>query len=668
MSALGRIGWVLGILAFCGCEKVPLDALTAEFTLADATWFADEQTLFFFYRVTAEQGLGPESQIEVTWRTDDVRVPWTAVSALSPVHLHEQVDCGAKGRCGSTSLKVVGVPREVGLRLRYHRDGELTRDATVMLNVIDSGPPHTNRSLAVYGVFDETNNHVQWRARHQFPTLRNEQAQELGLRRTFQILDPQAGDLWVPPGNPYGYAFAASCPGGMMPLGWQPSATSERAIFESTELPLSTSTAPLLCARSVVVDAKGTFEAAAVARKNPQVRAAFPALRSPIRADTSVGFVLRPCALTISEPHLKMQIQRLLLTGAPEICIDNWRDPGFAADLVTRFRARIDEVRAQGNDMVLTIALHHDDTSGKLADAVENALEQVLPFESAKSSPRLSGAFIFDSFSHTLVRPALRRLVLWCPANLDLEDLDLASSAAQRSCPLLPDLPDIKLGPFKFSNLAILPTRAQYLKFIGKYSDAQAGRMEELQFLAPERTPISQNLPLGDFAVATLFNNEILTAAPSDAFSFCAGGDERAASVIFRSVAAPTMPLPIGVLPQFHEAAHESSYALGLLWDFPFLLRLKYQVTVAGAATVFAVTVPFGISSTDQAYYGTTLWQTGEFALNHTLLQCTRFCDHPTFDSAGVYNVNALFRAAFGNQCYRPKYPALGEGGFPLDP
>jgi hypothetical protein len=138
-------------------------------------------------------------------------------------------------------------------------------------------------------------------------------------------------------------------------------------------------------------------------------------------------------------------------------------------------------------------------------------------------------------------------------------------------------------------------------------------------------------------------------------------------AVVFRTALSPE-PRPLELLPETHQGRPQSPYALGLLWDFPFLLRLQYEVIIAGAASALSLTVPFGISSSDQAYYGTELWQGGEFPLGDTLSQCTRFCDHPTFDSAGVYNVGASFRRAYGRQCYRPRYPALGDGGFPLDP
>jgi hypothetical protein len=665
---MGRALPILAVVALASC-KVPIVDINAAFAVADATWFEEEETLFAFYRVDAEQGIGPESQIELAYNTDQVAVEWTPLQQITPVHTHVPVDCGARSMCGSISLHERLVPRNVRLQLRYHRDGAMTLPATVTYNVINTGPPQTNRSLLVYGVFDGTNNHVQWRARHQFPTLRNEQAQAFGLRRWFKVEAPLHGDVGeVFAGNPYGYGFGPACPGGMTALGYGPLETTDRAMFDPHELPLSTSTSPHLCAVATVSDAKGTFAAPAIAQKNPEVRPAFPALRSPIREDTKIGFLLRPCAKNISDQHLAMQKQRLLLTTEdPEICVDNWQDPSFADQLAAKFRARVDLVRAQGKDMVLAIALHHDVSGGQLNKVLESALGQVLPPESAKSSPRLSGAFVFDSYGYLVAQAGVHQLALWCPAR-NPDDLDLLTNA-QQSCPLQPDMPELALGPFSIKNLPILPTRAQYLTFISKYSEAQAGHMTGLTFLAPERTPLSDNVPVGDFGVATFFNNEILTAAPTDAFSFCQTEDNPFAQiVVFRVPALAPDPIPLSMLPQVQQQFPQASYQLGLAWDFPYLLRLNYEVVLAGAITGFSVSVPFGIGSPSEAYYGTQVWQTGSFDIDKTLAQCTRYCDHPTFDSAGVYNVSSPFGATYANQCYRPVFPQPGDGGFPLDP
>ncbi len=165
-----------------GSCKVGLTNIDAAWVLADVTWFQDEQTLFVFYHVDAQQGLGPLSQIELSYTTDEATVPPTSLDALPTVHTHLPVDCGPYSLCGSASTKVDIEPRNVALRLRYNRDGEIFLNATVTYNVVGSGPPNT-RSAQVYGVFDETNDQVQWRLRHTFPTVRNEAATALGLRR-----------------------------------------------------------------------------------------------------------------------------------------------------------------------------------------------------------------------------------------------------------------------------------------------------------------------------------------------------------------------------------------------------------------------------------------------------------------------------------------------------
>ena len=660
---------VLLMLLGGACKKVPLTDINAGFTLADATWFEEEETLFVFYRVGAEQGLGPASQLELTYRTDDLFQNWAPLASFTPVHLHLPVDCSANGRCGSLSLHVAKAPRDVGLQLRYNRDGALTLPATVAVNLVHAEAGTHHRSLGVYGVFDATNTQLQWRTRHQFPTLRNEQVTDLGLRRYFQIADAAYGDFDLPGAdNPYSYAFAATCPAGLAALSFAPLETLDRAFFDGTDrLPVSASTAHYVCATSTVKDAKGTFLAPAVAQKNPQVAPAFPVLRSPIKNNTELGFILRPCNRTLSDEHLSLQEQRLQLSGAQTVCIDNWQDPGFAATLASTLQTAVDVARTAGHDLVLGMALHHDDPSGGLEATIEAALEPVLVPERDKSSPRVSGAFVFDSYGYALTVPALRNLVLWCPANSFTTDLDKIPDTAELQCPLIPDIPDLVLGPFKVNQLPILPTRDQYLKFVSKYTEAEVGAVKSLTFLAPERTPISDNVPVGDFGFASFFNDETISAAPGDVFSFCNGGDKGSENIVFH-VAGLHTPHLLSDLPKIQATSPLAPYYLGIAWGFPFLTRISYENVVAGSATAFSFSVPFGFKSTQKLSFGATVWGAAEFPLSHTLLQCTRFCDHPTFDSDGVYNVRSPFRTTYQNRCYTPAYPTASEGGFPRDP
>ena len=75
--------------------------------------------------------------------------------------------------------------------------------------------------------------------------------------------------------------------------------------------------------------------------------------------------------------------------------------------------------------MVLSLILHHDSAS-TLSPKIERILETLITAEEDKSTPRLTGAFVFDSFRYEVERETIANRVLWCPAvfsELDLEEI-----------------------------------------------------------------------------------------------------------------------------------------------------------------------------------------------------------------------------------------------------
>ena len=111
------------------------------------------------------------------------------------------------------------------------------------------------------------------------------------------------------------------------------------------------------------------------------------------------------------------------------------------------------------------------------------------------------------------------------------------------------------------------------------------------------------------YGVATFPNGELISADEDDAFSYCAGDEsyvflfrsqtlqnaafqaalaeqcaEGAVDATFCAYATLGV-LPIQLLPLWHGSFPEENYDLGLAWDFPFLLRMEYQASVAGAVT-----------------------------------------------------------------------------------
>ncbi|MEZ4434546.1 MAG: hypothetical protein R3F65_19260 [bacterium] len=455
---LAPLALLATLAAAPGC-KVDFIDIGAAFTIADAAWFAEEETLFVFYEAEAAQGLGADTVIELTFTTDDGVVDWTAIDSFSPVHPHVPADCGPDRRCGSTSLHVPREPRDVAVRLRYHRDGALTLDPVTRLNIIGPGPAHTHRSLLVYGVFAEDARSVQWRARHRFPTLRNEEAQRLGLRRRFTIdrirpeataPDPEAlANPWL---------YGAPCPSAP-PLDWATVDTTDRAAFSPEALPAAAFDAAALCARATVQDPTGPFEAPAHARKNPEVRPAVPLRRSPIREATPVKYLLAICDRPISATHRQMQEQRLLMQGIEPICLDDFAAPSQADALVdmllARWRRDLETVRAGGRDMILAAAVHHDDR--RLSTTLERAIAALLATENDRNTPRLAGAFLLDSYPYEVTQATVGASTIWCPSSLDLdlEDLDAldpaelpASGVASLVC-ALPDIPQLRPRPLR---------------------------------------------------------------------------------------------------------------------------------------------------------------------------------------------------------------------------
>ncbi len=671
---LGHAG--LALLALLGCRKAPLFDVDAQFTLADATWFAEEDTLFVFYEITAEQGLNDESVVEITYETDDEFLDWTSLTDLPSVHPHVPVDCGPDTRCGSASLAVALKPRDVKLRFRYHRDGELSLNPETAFNVVGLGPPYSNRSLIVYGVLDETNEFIQWRGRHQFPAIRNHDAEALGLRRDLLVQDAVFGSARLAaPDNPYGYG--ATCPDSFLVTGFGDLRTQDRAAFYPDRLPIEASTASTVCAAATVTDANGTFTTGAIARKNAEVRPAFPVLKNPVRDATPLPFFLGPCDRTISAEHEEMLRQRLQIGSIPTTCTDEWDSPDFVPSLVVALRAAVEATRPAGNDLVLTIALNQDEVG--VSETVEAALALVLPEERHRTTPRLAGAFVLDSDIRGMTRPELSVSTLWCPSTLEGDITDEST----RSCAVAPDNVGLDLGVFTFGTLPILPPRDQYLDFIDEYSVQQAGEVTALAYRVPEFATTTDHTDLGDFGIVTFLNQEIISADSTDAFSYCTGesfdftffqsevlqgGTGACLQLGFNPEDCAAQVLPLGALPDWHQAVNEATYDLGIAWEFPFLLNMDYQAFVAGALTAFGFSVPFGLGSSEQAYYGSEIWASEEIDLSQLLTQCDRFCTHPAFDSAGVYHISDSFESTYAHSCYLPKYPKPGDSGFPLDP
>jgi hypothetical protein len=723
---------LVGFAASCtGCDgcleatRVPLVAVSANFTIADAVWFEDEATLFVFWRFEADQGLGETSRIELGIKTADNVVPTQPVSSYAPVHDHRAVDCGPRARCGSLSIALDQEPLSVPLRLRWHEDGELTLEQDAALTILRAGDPWKQRSAVVYGVFDESNRLVQWRLRHQFPNLRNEEVQELGLRRLFEIEDAAVGSLDPSDharfqDNPWGYALLQACPSSFVAHPMEPLSTTKRAIFSTTPVEETLATEEVVCAQARVLDAKGTFETTALARRNPDVVPAFPFLRTPVAPARPLPFDFVTCNAEVSVAHHEMQRQRLLVGVEPR-CVDGLDEPQRREELLAEMNAAIDAARAAGDDFVLSVVLNREDAATEIAVALESVLQDLLEEERRKTSPRAVGALVYDSAGYTQQLPATKPYLLWCPANFGVDDLVDVSDpnilnslfhcaiGLDLSVPI--DLP-APLDRLTVAQLPLLASRQQFLNYVARQGESAVGETNKLTFLAPRRgadardvilglvsasedgadvpsedvgadagplLPDDTNPPPADDVpffpddpalafstdIATFFDDEYLTLLPQETLSVCA---QDASLVVVFQAQEDEEPASLAALPARHASDPQPRYQLGLRWDGAFYVRFDYRAVVGTATEVIGLTIPFSLSLPGVVSFREELWTRASFDLRKELLKCRRFCSHPTFDSVGIYQARQPFSPTFENDCYAPRFPKPGDGGFPDDP
>jgi hypothetical protein len=689
----------LANLVGCGdwveAARVPLVPANAAFSLADAVWFEDEQTLFVFWRFGADQGLGPTSRIEIGVQTANTLQAPQPVDDYEPVHRHVDVDCGVRGRCGSLSIRVREEPLSVPIRLRWHEDGELVLEQDAALTIMRAGEPWKQRSAVVYGVFDEENAHVQWRLRHQFPNLGNLDVQALGLRRTFRVQDQRVGDLdpaaragFVE--NPWGYALLPSCPAGFVAHDDDGLATDDRAIFSTNSIDPLLVTRQVVCAAAEVTDATGTFTATALARRNPDVVPAFPFLRTPVAEARRVQFDLVTCTNVVDPAHLQMQQQRLLHDTAT-ICVDDLEQPDRQGALKARFDAVIDDERLLGDDLVLSVVLNREDADEGIGVAVEAVLQDVLSEERTKTSPRAVGAVVYDSASFEQRIPEAKPYLLWCPAALGIDDLaelvdpsvlnQLYHCAVSLDVAVPVDLPE-PFDRLTIAQLPLLATRRQFANYVARYGEGAVGETTKLTLLAPRRGADARDVIIGDGVddlggildpfspfsssdIATFFDDEYLTVLPEESLSVCSG--DASGNVVVQA-SLDEMPSALDALPSRHASDPRPRYQLGLRWDGAFYLRFDYRAVIGTTTEVVGLTLPFSPSLPGSVSFREDLWTAASFDLRDELSKCRRFCDHPTFDSAGIYQVLVPFSPGYQNDCYAPRFPTPADGGFPDDP
>jgi hypothetical protein len=281
--------------------------------------------------------------------------------------------------------------------------------------------------------------------------------------------------------------------------------------------------------------------------------------------------------------------------------------------------------------------------------------------ERAMHSPRLVGAFVYDSSPAEERGVNLQAGVIWCPR--------LEPKGEGKGEPVSPTAANcigfrggkadfglfnfvIPMGPF--------PTLDAYENHVRELGDRGWSRNPELSFQSVLTDVNSVNLP--DQTV-TFFDGERLTLQKGEGLRVCRERDEEGIldNLMFRVTVeggeAPMLRSPNDLQGFARSVAAKTNLEVGIGWEQPFWGGLSFEIPVEGK--VLSV-IPLNFSARERQKMGDGKWQRSLWPVGALLQKCTKYCDHPYFDEAGVYQVSSTWRGSW-TACPRPRYPEPNE-------
>jgi hypothetical protein len=664
---------------------VPLIEQQGHLEKVSAHWFENEGVAYVFFSVAEDPELLQRSywQMRYTLRTAAGGTElhdWARIDFNAGVHEHAVVPCGFHRLCGSYSFKTALPLDTFSLRLDYDPESTLFLEqdaASVQAHA--KGTDWTQHSALLFGVFDRQNQHVQARVHHNFGDPSSDEIPQYGMKRRFRVRDPglhDAADEDVAAAIPTNSDFlfdstlCTAAPAGAVVADFS---------GESTWMPdaFATETAESgVCFTADLLDKAGAtlYTGSAFARKNPELANSSYTFETPLKDATKLPIVLRYCE---DDPQFGkvtdatfFDYQRYI-TNVPDrpvdLCFKVGAETEFKDAFQRQLAARLTEAKAKNegaHDFVFVIIFHQDLSTEfrKFHQIIAESLAALIDGESANVTPRLVGAFVYDSRVDFRPTAAQRKGIIWCPQELPT-GLDPARFAQpdglSDNCLVTPtaklDLTVINfvtpLGPF--------PTLKNYQDYVKKYGDRGTSHAPHLNFSS---VPTGPNTRQETGETVTFFDGERLVVNPGEIVRLCLdrGQPEMLPDLRFRVLGTPDSEpsLKISEVAALWQAGttEATEYQLGVAWEFPFVGREDYEATLSG--NVVAV-IPFQKSSTTYEQLGNAKWLREKWPVGDSLEICHRFCGHPYFDEGGVYQIHAAWKERSDFNCPAAVYPKI---------
>ena len=687
--------WIISMLIICAgtaCNKVPLEDDFGQIDFASAHWFENEKVGYLFFSLAEKEArlVNPGWFWQYSSRNAAGQITSHEARVLdleSGVHKHEWRRCGSQRLCGSLSFKSDDPIENITLRFRY--DASLPQGLEKQIsasNHLTSVAADAFSALA-YGVFDETNDHLQVRVHSNFGDPSDEAVDQYGMTRRFRIKELALADFTkanittVAEESQTPLLFPASLCQSVTGVG-DLSFTGRSAWFkESLDANQGQNGA---CFQIESLDKNGDLLALgkqpALSRRNPELNnPSSPMLTTPAKAVTQLPVIIRICddepsaGSMINANFFNYQQYVLGMQSRPvDICFRVGQETQFGRDLATLLSSQLNAAKtsvAGANDFIFVVLLHHNFSSEfKLVQAtIARSLYQLINNDQTAVSPRLVGAFVYDSNVNFQPTSIQSKNIIWCPQTLPKELVAGANPLATQNCTLTPTS-KINLQVINFIiPLGPLPSQEQYLKYVNDYGDSGIAKNPAIEFLS---VPNGANTRTNTDSQTTYFDGERYSIAQGEYAKVCR---DRVTADFFNFVLreenggaeiAAVATDAVNAKWLSDEAA--ADYRIGISWAAPYFGVVRYKSAVIngqvpgvkGSESI----LPFNRSFSQNLPLGDGTWQKENWSFGAYTQKCGRFCDNPYFDNAGTYQLNTTWRSDLVN-CPSPRYPSWNGGG-----
>lgn len=663
----------LMMIAFlAGCTKVPLREHRGHFDLATSHWFENEKTQYIFFSV---DGLR-DGQAKTTWPAEFEIAresgEFSRLNLSTAVHAHRLVECGVGRICGSFSFKAEKPVDSLALRYRYHVDSPISESIAVSVSKHRAGAGSESQSALVYGVFNGDNSRVQVRVHDNFGSPDSTQIKHYGMTRKFAVESLVLANVPIARLRTFddgAFHFPSQACDSLLP-----SAQTNTEEFSGVEAWMKTPLSPndrkdSACFRVKALDQKGVAlnQAAALARRNPEFSQGSLSIRTPLQDAQKVPIVFGYCAGRpesdgiFSAPFF--EYQRFILGMPPyagvDACFAVGEEDRFARDVERVINQRLAEARAQSQgtrDLFFTVAINARLSSQILEfrKIIALKLAERIRAENGLISPRLVGAFVYDSQAADPEVAGVNQQIVWCPRLEKPGQDESEANCTPRA------IGDVNIGPFNFLiPMGPFPTLDLFVHYQNKYGDSGRTREPEFQIRAVTTNQNSVSDQAND-QLFTFFDGHRLELAQGERLRFCRDRDDTNVldKLVFREgqVRGRSPVINLDQAQSRLDHGQTNTLNVGIRWQSPFIGAFSYRSPIEGKVLKF---IPFSTSVANKQQLGDETWNRPRWDIGALTQKCLRYCEQPFFDEAGIYQLKEIWTEA--GRCPNPRIPEPNE-------